>query len=115
MHGRRNDAPRIAVAGADPAGIAEIEAVLAERERLGLVGALLWTRLDLAGALIGSNRRRAAEEFRKAGDEAATVGAATEQHLAELGLRRLGVRTWRRGQARAGENALDRLSDRERE
>src|SRR5213082_186641 len=27
----------------------------------------------------------------------------------------LGVRTWRRGQARAGENALDRLSDRERE
>ena len=112
---RRHVAALIAVARGDPAGIAEIEAVLAERDRLGLVGALLWTRLDLAGALIGSDRRRAAEEFRKAGDQAAAVGAATEQHLAELGLRRLGVRTWRRGQARAGESALDRLSDRERE
>ncbi len=112
---RRHVAALIAVAKGDPAGIAEMEAVLAERDRLGLVGALLWTRLDLAGALIGSDRPRAAEEFRKAGDVAAAAGAATEQHLAELGLRRLGVRTWRRGQARAGENALDRLSDRERE
>src|SRR5438128_485367 len=112
---RRHVAALIAVARGDPSGIAEIEAVLAERDRLGLAGALLWTRLDLAGALIGSDRRRAAEEFRKAGDQAAAVGAATEQHLAELGLRRLGVRTWRRGQARAGESALDRLSDRERE
>src|SRR5438309_1962892 len=112
---RRHVAALIAVARGDPAGIAEIEAVLAERDRLGLAGAMLWTRLDLAGALIGSDKRRAAEEFRKAGDEAAAAGAATEQHLAELGLRRLGVRTWRRGQARAGENALDRLSDRERE
>src|SRR5438105_4994258 len=112
---RRQLGALIAVARGDPAGIAEIEAVLAERDRLGLAGALLWTRLDLAGALVGSDRRRAAEEFRKAGDEAAAVGAATEQHLAELGLRRLGVRTWRRGQARAGESALDRLSERERE
>jgi len=112
---RRHVAALIAVARGDPAGIAEIEAVLAERDRLGLAGALLWTRLDLAGALIGSDKRRAAEEFRKAGDEAAAARAATEQHLAELGLRRLGVHTWRRGQARAGENAMDRLSERERE
>ena len=33
--------------------------------------------------------------------------------MAELALRRLGVRTWRRGQAREGENPLDKLSRRE--
>src|SRR2546423_9615060 len=84
---RRHVAALIAVARGDPAGIAEIEAVLAERDRLGLVGPLLWARLDLAGALIGSDRRRAAGEFRKAGDGAAPGGAATEHHQAELGLR----------------------------
>jgi DNA-binding CsgD family transcriptional regulator len=112
---RRHVAALIALARRNPAGIAELEAVLAERMRLGLVGSLLWTRLDLATALIGSDSRRAADEFRQAGDEAAAVGASTEQQLAELGLRRLGVRTWKRGQVRAGENALDRLSERERQ
>jgi DNA-binding CsgD family transcriptional regulator len=112
---RRHVTALIAVARGDPAGIAELEAVLAERKRLGLVGSLLWTRLDLAGALPGSDRQRAAEEFRQAGDEAGAVGAATEQQLAELGLRRLGVRTWRRGKAPHGEHALDRLSERERQ
>jgi len=92
-----------------------LDAVLAERSRVGLVSSLIWNRLDLGGALIGSDSRRAAEEFRQAGDAAAAVGASTEKQLAELGLRRLGVRTWRRGQARAGENPLDRLSQRERE
>ncbi|MDQ6721152.1 MAG: LuxR C-terminal-related transcriptional regulator [Candidatus Dormibacteraeota bacterium] len=112
---RRHVGALIALARRDPGGIAELEAVLAERRRLGLVGALLWNRLDLATALLGSDRRRAAEEFRQAGDEAAVVGAASEQQLAELALRRLGVRTWRRGRARGGESALDRLSQRERQ
>ena len=112
---RRHVSALIAVARADPAGIAELEAVLAERQRLGLVGSLLWTRLDLAGALPGTDRQRAAKEFRLAGDEAAAVGASTEQLLAELGLRRLGVRTWRRGPAPRGEQALERLSQRERQ
>ena len=112
---RRHVAALIALARRDPGGIAELEVVLAERRRLGLVGALLWTRLDLAGALPGSDKQRAAAEFRQAGDEAAAVGASTEQQLAELGLRRLGVRTWRRGQAPRGEDALERLSERERQ
>jgi DNA-binding CsgD family transcriptional regulator len=112
---RRHVGALIAVARGNPAGIAELEAVVAERKRLGLVGSLLWTRLDLAGALSGSDRQRATEEFRHAGNEAAAVGASTEQLLAELGLRRLGVRTWRRGQASRGEHALDRLSERERQ
>jgi DNA-binding NarL/FixJ family response regulator len=76
---------------------------------------LLWNRLDLANALVESDTRRAADEFRRAGDEAAAAGAATEQQMAELGLRRLGVRTWRRGQVRRGENAIDGLSDREKQ
>jgi DNA-binding CsgD family transcriptional regulator len=112
---RRHVAALIALATRDAGGIAELEAVLAERRRLGLVGALLWTRLDLAGALPGSDRQRAAEEFRQAGDEAAAVGASTEQQLADLGLRRLGVRTWRRGQATRGEHVMERLSERERQ
>jgi DNA-binding NarL/FixJ family response regulator len=112
---RRHVTALIALARHDQSGIAELEAVLAERKRLGLVGALIWNRLDLASASIRSDSRRAAEEFRKAGDEAAAAGASTEKQLAELALRRLGVRTWRRGQARAGENPLERLSQRERE
>jgi DNA-binding CsgD family transcriptional regulator/tetratricopeptide (TPR) repeat protein len=110
---RRHVAALISLAQHDPGGIAELEAVLTERKRLGLVGALLWNRLDLATALVESDSRRAAEEFRRAGDESAAVGAATEQQMAELGLRRLGVRTWRRGQARHGEDALGGLSERE--
>jgi DNA-binding CsgD family transcriptional regulator len=112
---RRHVAALIAVARNDPRGIPELEVVLAERRRLGLVSSLLWNRLDLAAAFVESDTARAAEEFRKAGDEAAAVGASTEQQLAELALRRLGVRTWRRGQAHRGENPLDRLSQRERE
>jgi DNA-binding CsgD family transcriptional regulator len=112
---RRHVGALIALAKGDPVGVAELEAVLAERRRFGLLGSLLWTRLDLATALLASDGRRAAEEFRLAGDEAAAIGASTEQQLAQLALRRLGVRTWRRGRARAGENTLDRLSDRERQ
>ena len=112
---RRHVAALISLSRLDASGIAELEAVLAERKRLGLAGALLWNRLDLASALVESDSRRAADEFRRAGDEAAAVGASTEQQMAERGLRRLGVRTWRRGQTRRGEDALDGLSDRERQ
>lgn len=112
---RKHVAALIALARQKERGIAELEAVLTERTRFGLVSALIWNRLDLAAALVGTDSRRAAEEFRQAGDAAAAVGASTEKQLAELALRRLGVRTWRRGQARAGENPLDRLSQRERE
>jgi len=112
---RRHVAALIATARNGPSGIGELEWVLAERKRLGLIGSLLWTRLDLAAALQGTDRRRAADEFRQAGDAAAAVGASTEQHMAELGLRRLGVRTWRRGHEHRGERALDRLSDREKQ
>ncbi|HKW70330.1 MAG TPA: LuxR C-terminal-related transcriptional regulator [Candidatus Dormibacteraeota bacterium] len=112
---RRHIAGLIAVAKHDPTGIAELEAVLAEQQRLGLIASLLWTRLDLAAALQASNSRRAAEEFRQVGELAASVGASTVEQMADLGLRRMGVRTWRRGLAGRGEQPLDKLSERERQ
>ena len=114
---RRHVGALVALANLDPAtSISELEAVVAERRRRGLVAGLLWARLDLAAAaLIGNDPGRAANEYRQAGIEAFAAGAATEQSLAELGLRRLGVRTWRRGRASAGEAVVEKLSERERQ
>src|SRR5207244_8742361 len=70
---RRHVAALLAVARHDLSGIAELEALVAERRRLGLVASLLWTRLDLAAALQTRDSRRAAEEFRQAGELAAAV------------------------------------------
>jgi DNA-binding CsgD family transcriptional regulator len=113
---RKHVGALIALAKLDPTtSLSELEAVVAERRRRGLVAGLLWARLDLAAALIGSDARRAANELRQAGVEASAAGAATERRLAELGLRRLGVRTWRRGRASGGEAAVEKLSDRERQ
>jgi DNA-binding CsgD family transcriptional regulator len=113
---RKHVGALIALAKLDPAtSLSELEAVVAERRRRGLVAGLLWARLDLAAALIGSDARRAANELRQAGMDASAASAATERRLAELGLRRLGVRTWRRGRASGGEAAVEKLSDRERQ
>jgi DNA-binding CsgD family transcriptional regulator len=111
---RRHAGALAAVASQELAAIRELETVVAERSRLGMVAGLLWARLDLASALVRSDPARAAIEFRQAGMEANTAGAATEEQLAELGLRRLGVRTWRRGRVSRGESALEKLSQRER-
>ena len=113
---RKHAGALITIASQDPAtGIAELETVVSERRRRGLVASLLWARLDLATALSGRDDGRAADELRQAGMEASTAGAETEQRLAEAGLRRLGVHTWRRGRASSGDAALDKLSDRERQ
>src|SRR5438876_9110083 len=112
---RRHVASLIVNAKSDRSGVVELESVLAQRTQLGLIASALWTRLDLATAVQATDSRRAAEEFRQAGELAAAVGASTEQQMAELGLRRLGVRTWRRGQAKRGERPLDTLSERERQ
>src|SRR5437762_137649 len=112
---RRHVAPLIVNANAVPSGVVELESVLAQRSQLGLIASALWTRLDLATAVEATNSRRAAEEFRQAGELAVAVTATTEQQMAELGLRRLGVRTWRRGPASHGERSLERLSERERQ
>jgi DNA-binding CsgD family transcriptional regulator len=113
---RRHIGALVALANGDPAtGIAELETVVSERKRRGLVAGLLWARIDLGAALSGRDAGRAANELRKAGVEASAAGAATEQGLAEVGLRRLGVHTWRRGRAAGGDGPLDKLSERERQ
>jgi DNA-binding CsgD family transcriptional regulator len=113
---RRHIGALLVLAEHDPAtGISELEYVVAERRRLGLVAGLLWARLDLATALLDSDAPRAANELRQAGSEASALGAASEQGRAELGLRRLGVRTWRRGRMPGGRAALDKLSEREQQ
>lgn len=72
----------------------------------------LWLRIDLGRALAGVDRERAATELRAVAARADEIGAVTLRGVAERELRRLGVRTWRRGRSRVGEGSL---SDRERE
>jgi DNA-binding CsgD family transcriptional regulator len=71
--------------------------------------ATLWLRLDLGRELATAGDDRARAELERAADIASDLGALTVLELAEQALRRLGVRTWRRG------SAAKQLTDRERE
>lgn len=93
---------------------ARLEAVAADAERLGLELEAVWARLDLGTHLSEADRRRAADVLRTAGAAAERLGARAEAAVAERALRSLGVRTWRRGPAAAGEG-LKALTERERE
>jgi DNA-binding CsgD family transcriptional regulator len=73
----------------------------------------LWLLLDRA-RLGGHDRAAAAASFREAAELADALGAPTAVRLAELGLRGLGVRTWRRTRTSKGAD-LASLSPRERE
>jgi len=112
---RRQVGALVALANGDSSGVAELVSVLDATTKLGLVHSALWTRLDLGAAVQATDSRRAAEEFRLAGELAGQLGSTTEQQMAELALRRLGVRTWRRSRAPRGERALDMLSEREKQ
>ena len=94
------------------AGAALLEAVCAEAERLDRRLELLWARIDLARALMPADRQRAAELLRDAAGAADSIGATAPRLVAEQELRRLRVRTWRRGPSRGVNRAL---SERERE
>lgn len=72
----------------------------------------LWLRIDLGRALEPVDRERATAELRAVAARADDLGAAAARGVAERELRRLGVRTWRRGRTRA---AAAELSERERE
>ncbi len=71
-------------------------------------------RLDRAWVMTGVDRGAAAEAFREVASRTTAMGAASYARLAERGLRRLGVRTWRRGPS-GPEASQDRLSPRERD
>jgi DNA-binding NarL/FixJ family response regulator len=85
--------------------------VVREAVACGMELEALLARIDLAGVLTGTDRKRAATVLREAAETAETMGARTELQAVEQGLRALGVVTWRRA-ATAGPPTL---SDRERE
>ena len=74
----------------------------------------VWLLLDRARLGV-ADRRLAAASFREAAELADAIGARTELRLAELGLRGLGERTWRRGPAVDGDPRLGQLTARELE
>ena len=74
----------------------------------------LWLLLDRA-RIVGIDRRAAAASYREAAELADAIGARSELRLADLGLRALGVRTWRRGPSVEGRAGLGSLTPRELE
>jgi DNA-binding CsgD family transcriptional regulator len=87
-------------AGSSDEAVAILTDTLASLTALGLRHEEIWLRLDLAQALTTRDRSGAIEQLRAAMNIARDAGARTEEQQAELELRRLGERTWRRGAAR---------------
>jgi DNA-binding CsgD family transcriptional regulator len=73
------------------------EAAEAEAREMGLMLEALWMRLGLGEALSSIDRPRAIDTLQGASDLAVGVGSQSARAHAEQLLRRLGVRTWRRG------------------
>ena len=104
-----------AAEGDTEAATALLHAVIAEARDQGKLLEGLWAQLDLGNELIAVDPSAATIVLREAGREAEQMGAVTQQRLADQSLRRLGVRTWRRGAQSTGPEALDVLSEKERE
>jgi DNA-binding CsgD family transcriptional regulator len=95
---RARAAAAIAVADGDLRAAASIlEATCEDLERAGLLEELLWARLDLGRVLARVDRGAAVLALTKVATLAGELGARSHQRLAAQQLRRLGVRTWRRG------------------
>jgi DNA-binding CsgD family transcriptional regulator len=100
--------------GDDAAAIALLDRASEVLEREGLVEDLLGVLLDLGAALTDTDRARAVRVYTKAATTAERAGAKAQGRLATQALRRLGVRTWRRGRTEPGDG-VSSLSERERE
>jgi DNA-binding CsgD family transcriptional regulator len=99
--------------GPDRSDAAELEVLASEADRVGRHLEAVVTRLDLARVLERRDRGRAVETYRLVAERAMSIGAANPAAVAEQALRRLGVRTWRRGAV--GDVSAAGLTDRERE
>lgn len=100
---RARAAAAIAAADGDARAAATIlEAACEELQRAGLLEELLWARLDLGRVLAGVDRNVAVRALTSVATLAEESGARSQQRLAAQQLRRLGVRTWRRGPGSAG-------------
>jgi DNA-binding CsgD family transcriptional regulator len=96
--------------GSDPA---QLSALADEADRLGRRLEAVVTRLDHGRVLERIERGQASEVYRRVAAEAVTIGATNCGAVAEQALRRLGVRSWRRGAAT--HPAAAGLTSRERE
>jgi DNA-binding CsgD family transcriptional regulator len=81
----------------EPVSANALDKVAGEAEELGFALDALWTRLDLADALVTSDRARAKEVLAAVAEAADSCGAHVIGDTAGMRLRSLGVRTWRRG------------------
>ena len=108
---RRAEALIAAAEGDDDPG--ELAAIADQADRIGRHLEAVVTRLDLALVLERTDRGRAIDAWRRAAAEAAAMGATNPGAVAERALRRLGVRTWRRGPVQ--DEAAAGLTERERE
>ncbi|HEV3475760.1 MAG TPA: LuxR C-terminal-related transcriptional regulator [Actinomycetota bacterium] len=112
---RRRAEASLAVATRSEEAVPALQAAGTEAAALGLQLETVWAAVDQAALVRKGDRNRAGELLIGAADRALSLGAETERRLAEQALRRLGVRTWRRGAESRGIGALERLSDRERQ
>ena len=88
----------IAEADGDDRGAASMLEVFGEElQREGLLEELVWAHLDLGRVLARVDRAASVRAFTNAATLADELGATSQQRLAAQALRRLGVRTWRRG------------------
>lgn len=92
-----------------------LQEAIATADRIGLGLEAIWARLDLGQAIAESDRENAVAVLQEARRLAQDAAAVLEQQLAEQCLRRLGVRTWRRGRAEPVREGFHSLSERERE
>jgi len=109
----RRHSVALLAAMSDPAAAAnELRHLCEEYARLDRRVDLLWARVDLARVLGEGDRDEAVETLRDVAVAADAIGAHSHVRVAEQELRRLGVRTWRRGRSRVEDGSL---SERERE
>lgn len=74
-----------------------LDELVDQLQREGLLEELLWAHLDLGQVLSRVDRVASIRAFKNAATLAEELGAKSQQRLATQGLRRLGVRAWRRG------------------
>jgi DNA-binding CsgD family transcriptional regulator len=93
----RSEAAIGEAAGDVRAAAAILEVLGEELQHEGLLEELLWARLDLGRVLARVERVASVDAFSSAARLAEALGAKSQGRLAAQELRRLGVRTWRRG------------------
>ncbi len=105
----------IAVSAAKSDAEASLIAAISDADSQDLLFEAMRGRLDLGRYLVTRRPAEAGRVIRDAGWRAEGMGANTEARVADQLLRRLGFRTWRRKESPPGDEAIGRLTDRERE